>query len=284
VRGRGGGGPEALQHLGQRVTLERVAGHDLQGRPPDLVLERLGSALGHSLVYLARRRQILAQGAAQHPWLYRPVGAAHLARRPLPEPAARALTDATLATGAAFTAGTAHRVTGPAYASLLLWTLSYRNSWSMVFHTDNQMVLHATVLGLSRSADAWSIDAALRPSRNGRGGTAWHYGWPLRIMRTVTACAYLVAGVAKVKGPMGWRWATGESLRRQVAADGLRKEVLGTPAAPATYALYDKVALFRVLAVGSPAVELLAPAALLSSACRACGHSTPTPCTGASWP
>jgi len=218
-----------------------------------------------SLVYLARRRQMLAQGAAQHPWLYRPVGAAHLARRPLPEPAARALTDATLATGVAFTAGAAHRVTGPAYAGLLLWTLSYRNSWSMVFHTDNQMVLHATVLGLSRSADAWSIDAALRPSRNGRGGTAWHYGWPLRLMRTVTACAYLVAGVAKVKGPMGWRWATGESLRRQVAADGLRKEVLGTPAAPATYALYDKVALFRVLAVGSLAVELLAPAALLSS-------------------
>ncbi len=81
----------------------------------------------------------------------------------------------------------------------------------------------------------------------------------------MSASTYFLAGVAKVAGPLGWRWATGESLRRQVAADGLRKEVLGKPGAPAAYALYRHVALFRVLAVGSLAVELVAPAVLPSS-------------------
>lgn len=218
-----------------------------------------------SVYYLLRRRRMLARIAAQDERLYAPVGAAHLAPRPLPERTARAITDATLASGVAFTVGAGHLVSGPAHAALLLWTLSYRNSWSMIFHNDNLMVLHVAVLGLSRSADAWSVDAALRPARNGSATTGWQYGWPLRLMRTVSASTYFLAGVAKVTGPLGWRWATGESLRRQVAADGLRKEVLGKPAAPAAYALYRHVALFRILAVGSLAVELGAPAMLPSS-------------------
>jgi hypothetical protein len=218
-----------------------------------------------SVHYLLRRRRMLAGIAAQDERLYAPVGAAHLAPRPLPERTARAITDATLASGVAFTAGAGHRVSGPAHAALLLWTLSYRNSWSMVFHNDNLMVLHVAVLGLSRSADAWSVDATLRPRTARSATTGWQYGWPLRLMRTVTASTYFLAGVAKVSGPLGWRWATGESLRRQVAADGVRKEVLGKPAAPAAYALYRHVALFRILAVGSLAVELAAPAMLLSS-------------------
>ncbi|MDQ3091637.1 MAG: hypothetical protein M3R46_08285 [Actinomycetota bacterium] len=67
-------------------------------------------------------------------------------------------------------------------------------------------------------------------------------------------------------GPVGTSVLQGPlALRRQVAADGVRKEVLGKPAAPAAYALYRHVALFRILVVGSLAVELAAPAMLLSS-------------------
>ena len=49
------------------------------------------------------------------------------------------------------------------------------------------------------------------------------------------------------------------------AADGVRKEALGKPAAPAAYALYRHVGLFRILALDSLAVELAAPAVLPSS-------------------
>lgn len=83
-------------------------------------------------------------------------------------------------------------------------------------------------------------------------------------MPTVTTLTYLLAGVAKVAGPLGFRWATGESLRRQVAVDGLRKELFGSRAAPVAFALYRHVGLFRALAAGSLAVELLAPVTLLS--------------------
>lgn len=38
-------------------------------------------------------------------------------------------------------------------------------------------------------------------------------------MSVETASTYLVAGVAKVSGPMGWKWASGEGLRSQIAAD-----------------------------------------------------------------
>lgn len=121
-----------------------------------------------SVYYLLRRRRMLAQIAAQDERLYAPVGAAHLAPRPLPERASRAITDATLASGVAFTAGAGHRVSGPAHAALLLWTLSYRNSWSMV--------LHVAVLGLSRSADAWWSTQRCAPRPAGArprvGGTA----------------------------------------------------------------------------------------------------------------
>jgi hypothetical protein len=213
-----------------------------------------------SLWYLGRRRRMIVQIARTDPKLYAPVGLARPLKRPLPPPVVRATVDATLAANVAFVAGAGHRVTGPAYASLLLWTLSYRNSWSMVFHNDNLLVLHAVALGCSRAADALAVDARRRPP------PAPHprYGWPIQLMRTVTTLPYLLAGVAKVAGPLGWRWASGESLRRHVAVDGLRKELLGDGAAPAAFALYRHVGLFRALAVGSLAVELLGPAALPS--------------------
>src|SRR5918992_966702 len=94
------------------------------------------------------------------------------------------------------------------------------------------------------------------PTSRSRPAPAPHarYGWPIQLMRTVTTLPYVLAGVAKVAGPLGWRWASGESLRRQVAVDGLRKELLGDGAAPAAFALCRHLALFRALAIGSLAV------------------------------
>lgn len=179
-------------------------------------------------------------------------------RRPLPPLVADALAAATLASTAAFTAGVAHRVTGPLHAGLLTWTLSYRNSWSMIFHSDNALVLHTAALGLTPSADAVAVDAPRLC-----GPADWRYAVAPGVMQSATAILYCLAGVAKVTGPLGWGWADGEVLRRQIAVDGLRKELLGSHAAEVGLRLYPRTGLFTVMSAGSLALELGAPLALV---------------------
>jgi hypothetical protein len=216
---------------------------------------------GYTLVYLARRRSMFRELVRTDPELFAPVGPVRVLRRPVPPRVADALNDATLATTALFTLGSGHRLVGPLHSALLTWTLSYRNSWSMIFHSDNTLVLHTLVLGASRSADAVSADALAsraRPAPHPR------YGWPLQLMNSASTAAYLLAGVAKVAGPSGWGWAHGDGLRRQVAIDGVRKEAFGSEAAPAAYALYRQRWLFTLFAVGSLALELGAPLGLIN--------------------
>jgi hypothetical protein len=222
---------------------------------------------GYAVVYLARRIRLFERVAQSAPSLYAPVGVVRVRRRPLPARLVRATVYATLAASVAFTLGRRHRASGPAFGGLLLWLLCYRNSWSMVFHSDNVLVFHVITLGLTPAADAVSLDALAR-SRSGRGpailGPAphWRYGWPIRLMSTVTLATYFLAGVAKVAGPLGWGWASGEALRAQIAVDGVRKEVMGGGAAPLAWSLYDKVWLFRLMGVGSLVTELGAPVVL----------------------
>jgi len=83
-------------------------------------------------------------------------------------------------------------------------------------------------------------------------------------MSAVTALTYLLAGIAKVRGPLGWRWAGGMALRSQVEADAVRKDLLSSGSSPVAAALHDHEALWRTMAVGSLALELGAPVALLS--------------------
>ncbi|MGH3931522.1 MAG: hypothetical protein ACRDTF_16305 [Pseudonocardiaceae bacterium] len=222
---------------------------------------------GYSVYYLARRRRMLARIAKTDPELFAPVGPPRVLGRPLRSSTASRCTDATLAAGAAFTLGAGHRITGPIYSALLTWTLAYRNSWSMVFHNDNLLVLHAIVLGASRCADAVSMDAVARHGwrRAMSAGTVHgRYGWPLQAMNAVTAASYLLAGVAKVEGELGWRWALGGALRRQVAVDGVRKEVFGSAASPLAYLMYRHTEIFTAMAITSLVVELAAPVALIS--------------------
>jgi hypothetical protein len=213
-----------------------------------------------TLLHFGRRWKMLARVARTDPALFEPVGVVKVLDRPLDPAAFRALQAATHAANVAFVLGWRHQATGPLFAGSLLFLCSYRNSWSMIYHSDNVAVLHVLALGLSPAADALSLDA-----RRAGGGAArgWRYGWPIQLIRTVTALTYFVAGVAKLKGPLGRRWATGEALRSQVLVDGLRKELLGEGAAPLAYTLYPRLGLFRALAVGSLLLELGAPAALL---------------------
>lgn len=221
-----------------------------------------------TLHYVGRRKRMFERVAGTDETLFRPVGPAAVLTRPLSPTAFQALLRLNQVSNVAFIAGWRHRQTGPLFGGSLLCLLSYRNSWSMIFHNDNVLVLHALALGLTPAADDLSLDArrtggslALRDRR--RRAPHWRYGWPIRLLNAMTVLTYFLAGVAKLKGPLGRGWATGEALRSQVAVDGLRKEVLGGESAPLAARMYNQLALYRLLAIGSLALELGAPLALV---------------------
>lgn len=193
----------------------------------------------------------------------RPVGLTTLLPAALPGwlVTAQALLAALL--GLAFALGLAFRVTGPAFAVALLWVMTYRNSFGMVFHTENLMVTHVLVLGCSRAADVWSLDAR-RSARRGLPppSPSRSHGWPIRLLALITVAAYLLAGIAKLR-LSGASWATSELLRNYIAYDNLRKLLLADWYSPLGARLVAYPAVFPPLAFASLAMELLAPLALL---------------------
>lgn len=215
---------------------------------------------GYTLYHLSKRRKLYQRVNRTDPEMFQAVGPCRVLPEPISPKTADAINDATLVTTALFTLGIGHRSVGKLHSALLLWTLSYRNSWSMTYHNDNTLVLHTLVLGASRAADAVSVDALVkhaRPEPHPR------YGWPLQLMNAASTMTYLLAGIAKVAGNTGWAWGKGDNLRRQIAADTLYKKVYQYKLAPTSYELYRHRRLFTVFAVGSLALELLAPLGVL---------------------
>ncbi len=210
--------------------------------------------------------EFLEIAQAADPRLFAPVGVVF--HGPVSAELFHWLLRGTIVGAVCFTAGLWHRVTGPVFAGLLLWVFCYRQSWSMIYHSDNLVVLHVIVLGLTPSANVWSLDALLRRLRQSEVArsepAAWQYGWPVKLMCALTVSAYFVTAVAKLSGPLGLSWITGRALRSQMAVDAIRKELLGADPNPVSYALYDWLPLFTLLGAGSLALELLAPLALLN--------------------
>ena len=218
---------------------------------------------GYHLWHVGRRRSLYRGVHRTATESFDPVGVARVLKRPLPPRLADALLDASLVTGALFTAGIGHRVTGPLHAALQTWNFSYRNSWSMVFHHENNLVLHTMVLGAAPAADALSVDALVRDRTLLPRRHSWMYGATPTVMNAAVALTYLLAGLAKLTGADGMRWASGASLRSHVAVDALRKELLGESANPLVRVLGPHTGLFTVMAVGSLVLELGAPFALV---------------------
>lgn len=223
---------------------------------------------GFAMIYVfARLPYFLSYGgftAAQ----FKPVGVVWLlCDAPLPSVVVTVLTLVTAVLSIPFFLGLGMRVVGPVFALLLLWTLSYRNSWGMVFHTENLLVLHVAILGITASADAWSLDARRRLRRAGgaqASGPDDHgrYGWPIRLMCWVVVIAYVLAGVAKLQnGGMSWLW--GDELRNHVALDNARKVLLGDIHSPLATPLMHWDMLWKFLATLTVVLELGAPIALL---------------------
>ncbi|WP_437691491.1 HTTM domain-containing protein [Sorangium sp. So ce176] len=225
---------------------------------------------GFALVYLCVRAVHLQRVGHLPPEGFRPIGVISVLSAPLPLWAVRALIGAAIAAGAAFVAGFKFRVAGPLFGALLLWVLSYRNSWGMVFHTENLLVLHVIALGLAAAADAYSLDAraagrADAGPRSGSSAPAPHgrYGWPLRLLCAITVTSYFIAGVTKLRNS-GLDWAFSDILRNYVAYDNVRKIALGDTHSPLGGALVRYGFLFPPLALASLAMELGAPLALFS--------------------
>ena len=227
---------------------------------------------GYALFLLLNRYGMYSRVAAGHSDLFEPVGVARMLDGPLDPAFFESIMAGTIIANVLFLLGLRFLLTGPLFAGLFLWTMCYRNSWSMIYHVDNLLVLHIIVLGLSASANALSLDALLarRHRRAGWGawpalatGSDWRYGWPVRLICTLTVLAYFLAGFAKVSGELGWSWASGEAMRSQLVRDGLRKELLGDGAPRLVFALYDHPAILTAVAVGTLILELGAPLVLL---------------------
>lgn len=228
-----------------------------------LAILRIATGL-FALWYVGSRYSMYLQIAAGETFLFSPVGPVSWLPAPLPVPVFEALMAATLLANVAFVIGWQYRWSGPAFGLLLLVLLSYRNSWSMVYHSDNAMVVHVLILGFVRAADAWSLDAWRGGRREPGALVHWRYGWPVQLICAATAAGYFLAGLAKVAGSLGWSWASGEALRGQIAADTIRKALLGESTSALAFYLYEHVWLFTFIGVLSLAVELGAPLAMLS--------------------
>jgi hypothetical protein len=189
---------------------------------------------------------------------WKPVGLVRVLDTPLSPDVVLAIAIATSVLLAAFTLGIAYRVIAPIAAIALTFTLCYRNSWGVPFHTENLLVLHVIALSIAPAADVW----AFRKRRATSLPAAAGYGWPIKLLVALTAATYLLAGIAKLRIG-GVDWLDGELLRNQIAIDNLRKLLLGDPIAPLATTLLDHPGALTVFCWMSLALEIGAPIALL---------------------
>lgn len=202
---------------------------------------------------------------------FQPVGVVSILARPLPTLAAYAVYALCIAAGVCATVGFRYAQSAPVFALSLLWVTSYRNSWGMVFHTENLFVLHTLILACCPQA----ADCLTRRAPNhARSAMSSDYGWPLRVLSVVTVATYVIAGIAKLQHA-GVTWAFGHEIRTHIAYDALRKLELGSAHSPLGVLLVPHAWLFAPLAILTLAFELGAPLALLGGRaalvwCAAC--------------
>lgn len=204
---------------------------------------------------LAESYAVAKLGAAH----WRPTGVVRLLDAPLPPAVTLAIGIAACVLLAAFTLGAFYRITAPLAALALLWALTYRNSFGMIFHTENLLVMHVIALACAPAADAWSID---RRRSGPRPVPDAGYGWPLRLLAAITVATYLLAGIAKLR-IAGFDWLDGEQLRNQIAVDNLRKALLGDSIAPLATPFLDHPSGFTIFSVLTIVLEVGAPIALV---------------------
>jgi hypothetical protein len=191
----------------------------------------------------------------------KPVGILKLLGGELPSPQVlEAASIAFSATSALALLGLFYRVTGPAAALLALFLQTALQSAGKVNHGTAVFALSLCVIGASRAADAWSVDAWLaRRRKNGaRPKPSAEYRWPVRFIALLVCAMYGAAGLTKLL-TSGWAWAFGESLQRRLLAHHFTHD----PPTRLGVWLADYPTLCEGLAAAAMALELAAPLALL---------------------
>jgi hypothetical protein len=213
----------------------------------------------YAVIYLISRAAHLNAAARYPATSFAPVGVVSVLSAPLPAFAVYGLWAVAVLGAVAFSLGFWYRVAAPVFALSLLWVLSYRHSFGMIFHTDNLLVIHVLLLAVSRAGEAHAVGRARTGSPASEEACS---GWVIRASCLVTVASYLVAGIAKLKVG-GLAWAGGDTLREQIAYDALRKMELGSVYSPLGIWLLPHAGVFPPLAAFSLATELLGPVALL---------------------
>lgn len=201
---------------------------------------------------------------------YLPVGLMNLLPGPLSPDQVSALQWALPVLGAAWTAGFAWRGVGPLFGlGYWLWA-SWRLSWGSIAHDLHLATMFVLVLSFSPAAGALSLDARFPTPLAERKGEPWTYAWPVRLLAAVSAATYLLAGVAKVRTPAGFGWASGENLLGQMAYARLVFTVYepSLPPDPVLTWVAQHPLFLRVGATAALALELGAPLALLGGRVR----------------
>lgn len=227
------------------------------GRAANLAAVRIATG-AFAVAYLVLRLPHLWSLSDLPDSRFEPVGVTHVLDTPLPGGPWALVLAATIGLGLMFALGVRFAVSAPVFALLLLWVTTYRNSWGVVLHTENLLVLHVGVLSLTRAADVWSLDSRNRPPPEPSSA----YRWPLAAVTVVTVCTYVVAAWAKAKNG-GVDWLTGDLLRNHVAHDNLRKHLLGDPSSPLAPHLLGSAWFWTIASWATIFLEWCAPLALL---------------------
>lgn len=174
-----------------------------------------------------------------------PVGPLAWADTPLPDVVILLAVVLTVPAAVLMAMGRNVRLSSTVGAIGFLLATTYRNSWGVVFHTENLVALHLGVL----AAATWT-----------RGRRA---EWAVDAMAVATVATYFLAGVAKLRIG-GMDWLSGDVLRHQIAFDNVRKDLVGDVSSPLAGWSLRQGWLLGPSAVLTMVVELGAPFALLS--------------------
>lgn len=217
-----------------------------------------------SLWYLLDRYKMLKNIFATDLSFYNPVGIMKFFNVPLNPSLGTVLLLVTIVLNFLYIIGWRFKWTGPMFALLLLIFFCYRNSWSMIYHNYNLLVLHVMVIGFASSSDALSADSAGKKNNIGNGKIDWRYGWPIKLICVITVITYVLSGVAKISGDLSWDWLSGDSMRSQLAVDALRKELFAIPVSDIFKWLYFHNWIFLTIGILTLLIELCAPLFMLN--------------------
>jgi hypothetical protein len=203
----------------------------------------------------------LAQGAFlgladQDAALFRPVSFMRMLPGMPPRGVVLAVQVAGVATAVLATVGLRTRVAIPVAWGCGLLLNGMVGSMGKLVHNDALLLLAMVPLLAAPSADAWSVDAALRRSPRPLGLSS-RFGWPVRVAMVVVAGAYFFSGLAKLmlSGPA---WVLSDNLRFVLYASS---DVRATPNALALF-IADRPWLAHAIAAATVLVELGFPVVL----------------------